>query len=42
MTQMHPHMTATVVGLPEVTPITEENVLTADASPGQTMRILLM
>jgi SAM-dependent methyltransferase len=32
MTQMHPHMTATVVDLPEVTPITEEFVLDAGAS----------
>ncbi|MFC2046435.1 methyltransferase, partial [Chloroflexota bacterium] len=32
MTQMHPHMTATVVDLPQVTPITEEFVLDADAS----------
>jgi SAM-dependent methyltransferase len=32
MTRKHPHMTATVVDLPEVTPITEEFVLDADAS----------
>jgi SAM-dependent methyltransferase len=32
MTQLHPHMTATVIDLPEVTPITEEFVLDADAS----------
>jgi SAM-dependent methyltransferase len=32
MTQIHPHLTATVVDLPEVTPITEQFVVDADAS----------
>ena len=32
MTQIHPHLTATVVDLPEVTPITEQFVIDADAS----------
>jgi ubiquinone/menaquinone biosynthesis C-methylase UbiE len=32
MTQIHPHLTATVVDLPEVTPITEQFVMDADAS----------
>jgi SAM-dependent methyltransferase len=32
MTQIHPHITATVVDLPEVTPITEQFVMDADAS----------
>jgi 2-polyprenyl-3-methyl-5-hydroxy-6-metoxy-1,4-benzoquinol methylase len=32
MTQIHPHLTATVVDLPQVTPITEQFVMDADAS----------
>jgi len=32
MTQIHPHITATVVDLPQVTPITEQFVMDADAS----------
>jgi hypothetical protein len=32
MTQIHPHLTATVVDLPEVTQITEQFVMDADAS----------
>ncbi len=32
MTQIHPHLSATVVDLPEVTPITEQFVKDADAS----------
>lgn len=32
MTQIHPHLTATVVDLPEVTPITEQFVMDADAT----------
>ncbi|MBW8011738.1 MAG: methyltransferase domain-containing protein [Chloroflexi bacterium] len=32
MTQIHPHLNATVVDLPEVTPITEQFVMDADAS----------